>query len=86
VGNDSFVKSYNKRVPHTYRFVNSADSVPGLPPGRYEHVGILHQIGQTGLQVTGLLDKVRDTVADHFPYNYVKALREMFDQTALGAP
>lgn len=79
VGNDYFAKSYNERVPHTYRFVNSADTVPELPPGRYEHVGVLHHVGQTGAQVARLVDKVRDKVEDHFPYNYIKALREMFD-------
>ena len=87
VGNDYFVKSYNKRVPNTYRFVNSADKVPDLPPGTYEHVGALHHIGQVGQQVTeqvtNLMDKVMgkvmDKVEDHFPQNYIKALRELFD-------
>jgi predicted lipase len=32
VGNGAFVKSYNKRVPHTYRFDGTRDIVTRLPP------------------------------------------------------
>lgn len=37
VGNKYFVKSYNKRVPQTFRYVYGNDIVPGLPPGIFGH-------------------------------------------------
>ncbi len=79
VGNADFQKSYDKRVPKTYRFVNSADAVPNLPPGRYEHVGVLHRIGQTVSGLDDLVDMVMDKVEDHFPHNYVASLRDWLD-------
>ena len=78
VGNSDFRQSYDKRVPKTYRFVNSADTVPSLPPGRYEHVGVLHQLGQAVSDASSLVDKMVDKVEDHFPHNYIKALQEFF--------
>ena len=79
VGNAAFQKSYDKRVPNTYRFVNSADAVPNLPPGRYEHVGILQRIGQTVSNLDDLVDMVMDKVEDHFPHIYVASLRDWLD-------
>jgi triacylglycerol lipase len=79
VGNSDFRQSYDKRVPKTYRFVNSADTVPSLPPGRYEHVGVLHQLGQAISDASSLVDKMVDKVEDHFPHNYIKALQDYFD-------
>ena len=79
VGNEDFRESYNSRVPNTFRFVNSADKVPLLPVGGFEHVGLLHHVGQAGAAVqeaAGLLDKLIDKVEDHFPHNYIKALRD----------
>ena len=78
VGNSHFKNSYDRRVPKTYRFVNSADTVPSLPPGRYVHVGMLNQIGGAAAQVDNLIDKIMDKVDDHFPHNYIKALQEYF--------
>lgn len=79
VGNSRFVESFNRRVPNTFRFVNSADSVPKLPPGRYEHVGVLYHIGrQVSAGLDDLVDKLVDKVEDHFPHNYIQSLREMF--------
>jgi len=82
VGNGDFIASYNRRVPKTYRFVNSADKVPLLPVGGYEHVGILQHIGRAGAiaqEVSSVVDKLMDEIDDHFPVNYIKALREFFD-------
>ena len=79
VGNSYFKDSYNKRVPQTYRFVNSADTVPSLPPGGYEHVGLFQQIGQTTTSIVeSFIDKVMDVVDDHFPQNYINSLQEYF--------
>ena len=80
VGNSYFKDSFNKRVPQTYRFVNSADTVPALPPGGFEHVGIFQHIGPTASVVESLIDKVLDVVDDHFPYNYIKSLQEFFNK------
>ncbi len=82
VGNNDFTTSYKKRVPNTYRFVNSADKVPLLPVGGYEHVGILQHIGQAGAiaqNVGNVIDKLMDEIDDHFPHNYIKALRNFLD-------
>ena len=80
VGNSYFKDSFNKRVPQTYRFVNSADTVPALPPGGFEHVGIFQHIGPTASVVESMIDKVMDVVDDHFPYNYIKSLQEFFNK------
>jgi triacylglycerol lipase len=80
VGNSFFKDSYNKRVPQTYRFVNSADTVPALPPGGFEHVGLLQQVGQAASVVGNLMDKVKNVVDDHFPHNYIKAVQEFFEK------
>ena len=73
VGNAAFVASYQKRVPNTFRFVNGIDRVPTLPPGDYQHVGELHQLGEVTLSLTDLL-----AVAQcHFPVNYINMLRAL---------
>jgi predicted lipase len=82
VGNADFAQSYNQRVPNTFRFVNSADTVPSMPPGGYEHVGMLHHVGQVSSklgEIGDFVEKVIDKVEDHFPHNYIKALQELFD-------
>jgi triacylglycerol lipase len=74
VGNSDFVKFYNKHVPQTYRFVNSVDIVPSLPPDipllvDYEHVGQLCHLGDTqASQVSA------DAGLCHLPGNYCKLL------------
>jgi triacylglycerol lipase len=48
VGNSAFVKSYNSRVPNTYRCVNSEDLVAKLPPFFFffKHVDKLVFVGK----------------------------------------
>jgi len=53
--------------------------VPSLPPGRYEHVGILQQIGQAVSGLDDLVDMVMDKLGDHFPHNYIASLRDWLD-------
>ncbi len=79
VGNADFVKSYNKRVPQTFRIVNSSDAVPNFPAGGYQHVGQLFHVGQQAkAQVIGMVDKLLDKLEDHYPHNYIKALQDLF--------
>ncbi len=74
VGNKDFAKSYNKRVPETYRFVNGSDTVPNIPPGSYRHVGKKEPVGDTKKKDwKAIASKV---IQDHFPYNYVEALKK----------
>lgn len=75
VGNADFVASYNRRVPNTFRFVNRSDTVPNLPFGGYDHVGRLFQLGQAG-PAAGMVDKVMKVMEDHYPHNYIKAIKE----------
>jgi hypothetical protein len=47
VGNGSFVQSFNKLVPDSFRVVVDGDMVTGVPPG-YSHVGTEILIDDTG--------------------------------------
>ncbi len=80
-GNDNFAKLYKKQVPDTYRVVNGADKVPVLPPGSYEHVGKLQEVGQSGGGATSLknqmVDSVKDSVMDHVPNAYIETLQKL---------
>ena len=80
VGDDNFVKAYNKLVSNTFRFVNKSDVVPSMPPGSYNHVGKFQQLGQQSesFSLSDILDNVIDKLEDHLPHNYIKALRDLF--------
>lgn len=71
VGNNDFVKAYNKLVPNTYRFVNGPDLVPQVLLIGYEHVGKLYHIGQDNSEWDGVIGKVES----HLPKNYAKSLK-----------
>jgi len=79
VGDDNFVKAYNRLVANTFRFVYRSDVVPSMPPGSYNHVGQFQQLGQQSetFSLSAILDNVIDKLEDHLPQNYVKALRDM---------
>lgn len=48
IGNQEFATAVNSfKIPH-YRFVNSSDIVPMVPPGGYEHVGVLYYMNKDG--------------------------------------
>jgi triacylglycerol lipase len=52
VGNREFVDSLNSSgLPH-YRFVNSTDIVPNIPPGGYEQFGTLYYMDKDGTIVS----------------------------------
>lgn len=75
VGNAEFVKSYNKRVPKTFRIVNVGDSVPGLPPlGDYDHCGELCEVGES--LSTTLMD-VAAKIKAHIPNTYIELLQKL---------
>jgi hypothetical protein len=46
VGNKAFSKSFNKRIPCTYRLVYGRDVVTKIPPIGYKHVDNLHHFGK----------------------------------------
>jgi triacylglycerol lipase len=50
VGNKSFADSYNKRVPHTFRYVYKNDFIIHMPPKciGFEHIGYMTQLGKPG--------------------------------------
>lgn len=73
VGNANFVKSYNKRVPNTFRIVNGVDSVPDLPLGAYEHCGECFTVGEVA---QGILDAVKAKIQDHLPNSYIEVLQK----------
>jgi len=72
VGNRKFVDAYNRRVPDTFRFVNGSDLIPRLPPMGYDHVGLLHLLGELIED-----EKVLAKVENHLPNNYIRAVQEM---------
>lgn len=74
VGNDAFAKSYNKRVPETFRVVNIGDYIADLPPGSFEHCGQLCSIGET--MSSSLLD-VAAKLKAHIPNTYIEVLQKM---------
>ena len=71
VGNDDFRKSFNYRVPNSYRFVYGMDIVPALPRvwQGYHHVGAEHRLGKRFS-----LNFVSQRFKDHAIANYVAAL------------
>lgn len=77
VGNTEFAALYNKQVPDTHRFVNDKDMVPTIPPLGFKHVGQLHQLGQSGAPPAGFLAQLTEWIEDHFPHNYISAMREL---------
>jgi len=77
VGDSAFAGAYNKLVPDTHRFVNDTDLVPKIPPFGYEHVGDLHHLGPSGESAGGILGMITEKAEDHFPHNYIAALRDL---------
>ncbi|MCB0176868.1 MAG: lipase family protein [Anaerolineae bacterium] len=78
VGNDSFVKNYNRLVPNTYRCINGHDMVPSAPPGVFGHVGQAYCVGggsEKEYSWTEIVASLMDKIDDHFPYNYIKGLQ-----------
>ena len=76
VGDPNFVKFYNQKVPHSYRFVNGPDIIPMVPPDipflvDYDHIGKLYHVGDT--QASQLST---DAAISHLPQNYVKTLEQ----------
>ena len=73
VGNGAFAKSYNERIPNTWRVVNGWDAVVGLPvPWQgYRHVEEMVKMERkfTWKILTGSFD-------DHRIDNYIKGLEE----------
>lgn len=74
VGNAEFAKSYNKRVPNTFRVVNAGDSVPDLPPGSYEHCGQLCSVGEA---ISSSLFDVAAKLKAHIPNTYIEVLQKL---------
>lgn len=66
VGNDAFVKSYNKRVVNTVRTYMRTDIVPTLPPhwilkrisGGYSHVKVANPIGPRNIFI-GIINWIK---------------------------
>lgn len=80
VGNGAFAAAYRQHVPQTFRVVNGSDVVPALPPGAYEHIGQLCQVGSEADSDSWLgeiVDNLIGTIEDHLPPNYIKALRDL---------
>lgn len=74
VGNDGFRASFNRRVPHSYRFVHGMDIVPALPrwwQGGYRHVDRAYRIGSR-LRWNVLSGRFQD----HAIGNYIQALKQ----------
>jgi predicted lipase len=81
VGNAEFADVFNKLLPNSFRFVNSADIVPSVPVGDFAHIGKLFQLGQVAAESDSwswddIVNKVVGQVEDHLPYNYINRLRE----------
>lgn len=74
VGNNGFRESFNRRVPHSYRFVYGMDIVPALPrPWQgYRHVDTEHRLGSRFS-----LNFFSQRFKDHKIENYINALKEL---------
>ncbi len=78
VGDSQFAATYNQQVPHTFRFANGSDVVPLVPPGDYEHVGQLQQIGEVSelsFSFSAILENLTDKFTDHLPNSYVASVQ-----------
>lgn len=77
VGNDSFRKSFNHRIPNSYRFVHGMDIVPALPRvwQGYRHVDAEHRLGKRFS-----LNFISQRFKDHAIASYVTALKELAEQ------
>ncbi len=74
VGNQEFAKSYNKRVPNTFRVVNAGDYISDLPPGSYVHCGQLCQVGEA---VDSNLFDFTAKLKAHIPNTYIEVLQRL---------
>lgn len=74
VGNEGFRKSFNKRVPNSYRFIYGMDLVPALPrPWQgYRHVEKEYRLGPR-FSLNFLSQRFRD----HDIMNYITALKAL---------
>ncbi|MCE7733532.1 MAG: lipase family protein [Candidatus Heimdallarchaeota archaeon] len=91
IGNRSFVKLYNKKVPDSFRIVNNDDSITNLPKLGYKHVKTLIYIYPRGKLIINpsrmrrfferLDDLYRfftgDGWIDHLEHNYLENLKEI---------
>lgn len=77
VGGDSFRKSFNRRVPNSYRFVYGMDIVPALPRiwQGYRHINTENRLGKR-LSLKFISQRFKD----HVITNYVTALKELAEQ------
>ncbi|MBW4469893.1 MAG: lipase family protein [Stenomitos rutilans HA7619-LM2] len=73
VGNSGFCKSFNERVPKSYRFIYGMDIVPALPrPWQgYSHVDAEYRLGPR-LSLNFLTQRFKD----HAISNYLDALKK----------
>ncbi len=82
VGNKAFVKSYNKRVPETYRFTFENDIVCRVPMESfgYKHVDKDIFLGDKPKWYDRILSPfVRNigSTDNHYPQNYLKAVEKL---------
>jgi len=77
VGNKYFVRSYNKRVPHSIRIVYGEDYITKVPLGimGYPHVKKLLHIGKSNILFKIPFLRVIG-VKDHYPQKYLENIKK----------
>ena len=75
VGDTQFVKLFNQRIPHSYRYVNDNDPVPCLPtPWRFQHVKGLRWLHEDQIKKEIMVWRFyrfcKNTLLDWFGYGY----------------
>lgn len=75
VGDTQFVKLFNQRIPHSYRYVNDNDPVPCLPTAwRFEHVKGLRWLHEDQIKKEIMVWRFyrfcKNTLLDWFGYGY----------------
>ncbi len=80
VGNSDFVKSYNNRVPNTYRFNYLNDIVTRVPPVwlGYKHVSNTIELAPLKYEIltmfTNIIGFIFGNPFDHYPENYYRGI------------
>jgi len=82
VGNEAFAKSYNARVPETYRFIYKNDIVTRVPMEimGYKHVGKEILIGEKTKWWEHIIHPISRNIGnplDHYPQKYLEAIKKL---------
>jgi predicted lipase len=93
VGNNSFVKMFNRRFPRCFNIIKCDDIIPCLPLGMmgYSHVGTMYSLDRgvvmkdplfewpSFISLTSPISTMKERIGAHLISSYIKAIDQHFE-------